>query len=552
MLCSTNSPGEPSCFGWAHVGWRDGGYEVDGDGWAEVEGGDEYVCARGHDGTLGCWGRGVDFSGPPPEGAYSDLAVTTETACAISDPDGQVVCWGGDWRDIVDAAPTDSGYVQIEVTDYNKEACALASDGSVVCWGWEDSTLIGQTPTGSGLSNLDCGQDYCCAVDGNGEAVCWGPSNYAPPAGSGYVAVTPTEGAVYALTADGSIVASGSSPHLNSMPLSSGWLQLEAAWNAVCGLHESGNIRCWQDPGAEGAFAMLNTQYIHVDVSQAVDQWWGYLCAVTQQGEIECTGTLPDPQPWVPGQHLPPTDGLYLQVAVGPNWGCALDYQGTIECWGQDAEGLPTRNVPTGSGYQLIAGDGSSACALDAVGGVVCWGTVLGTPPAGADHTFLAVNEGFACALDAARDLVCWGDDAIAFEPLPADGPYLDVSLNRTYSCARRTVTGTVDCWTDGEPEPCGEWGEWTEAPAEGGWERVVIWQASSGSAYSYPRAWAARGDGSTQEWGCLDAGKPTPRGLNGPPEHAASSERTAVSLDADGYLAGWGSAFYEMHWQMH
>jgi alpha-tubulin suppressor-like RCC1 family protein len=132
-----------------------------------------------------------------------------------------------------------------------------------------------------------------------------------------------------------------------------------------------------------------------------------------------------------------PCDGCAVAVAAGAGHSCAVDRDGAVWCWGDNADlelgsdggSSATPRVVTGvtGAVDVAAGDRYSCALLGDGGRVVCWGAddrgQLGTGQAGASAlpgdrvdgsgSWHALTAGTAhsCAIDDDDTAWCWGDN---------------------------------------------------------------------------------------------------------------------------------------------
>lgn len=149
--------------------------------------GHAYNCGIRSDGSLACWGsaRTDGVTDPPPDGAYTQLAVTNYFGCAVR-VDGELICWG--WG--TNAWSTDSHFTPqpdgafAQIAANGDWACGVRKEGTLACWGWLNGY---QPPPGSyvqvavGLTSQtgpDWGGTYFCALRTDGIVVCWGGNNH--------------------------------------------------------------------------------------------------------------------------------------------------------------------------------------------------------------------------------------------------------------------------------------------------------------------------------------------------------------------------------------
>ena len=60
-------------------------------------------------------------------------------------------------------------------------------------------------------------------------------------------------------------------------------------------------------------------------------------------------------------------------IEPGYDFACALDLDGGVHCWGQDASNQVS-DAPTNTGYTSLSADTRSACATRSTGALECWG----------------------------------------------------------------------------------------------------------------------------------------------------------------------------------
>lgn len=316
--------------------------------------------------------------------------------------------------------------------------CAVRTSGQVVCWGENSRGQLGNAPaptevdttdqrtpvaaTGVVAESVSAGFQHSCAVRANGTAVCWGLDedgqlgNGGPPRQSAASGPVDVQG-----LSDASAISVGS--------------------RHSCALRATGQVACWGD---------------------------------SNSGRLGNGVTSGDPQT------TPATiTGLTaVGVSVGAAHSCAVRNDGTVACWGSDADGqlgngaggetgAPT-TVGGVTGVVAVAAADRSTCALHRVGTVTCWGSlvpqeapILPTAVANlSDAVFIGGGTDHRCAVRKGGSVVCWGEgqlgqlgngqigaSALSATPV-ATGVTgaVAVSDGGTHSCAAR-ADNTIRCW---------------------------------------------------------------------------------------------------------
>jgi len=95
-----------------------------------------------------------------------------------------------------------------------------------------------------------------------------------------------------------------------------------------------------------------------------------------------------------------------VQIDAGGKFGCALDHQEEIACWGLDPLGNGILSPPTGPFTQITSGRWH-ACALATDQTITCWGENSDAPIG--MFTQVAAGEVHTCALTEVGSATCWG-----------------------------------------------------------------------------------------------------------------------------------------------
>ena len=249
----------------------------------------------------------------------------------------------------------------------NYVACAISNtDGALDCWGANTyPELLTDVPAGS-FTVSDGGDTYHCAVATDTGVDCWGDECVGctvmseTPAGTGYEYVAPCIVAACALKTDDSIECWGDSESFDAAP-SGSYLWMRGDEDTYCGVKLDGTLACWGFDYAEGVFTEpATTLYDKVDATA------NYACAITNADALECWGDTVT-------AGSPPA-GTYTQVAVNSDpAGCAVATDGTIDCWGSDACNI-VGEAPAGTDFVQIDCSSCICCATDTSGAITCWG----------------------------------------------------------------------------------------------------------------------------------------------------------------------------------
>ena len=288
------------------------------------------------------------------------------------------------------------------ITAGGDHTCAVLSDGSVQCWGDNSYGELGNGNTTNsslpvtvpGITNATAvtagGEDaspsgHSCAVLNSGMIQCWGDNNFGElgdgTAISGAITVPVTVVGITSAIA----VASGD-----------GDSNTCALLNGATGI----NVWCWGSNGdgqlGNGSSGYLTsssvpelvtgiTSAVAVAGSGIYQNLDNHICAVLGNGTVQCWGYNADGElgnGTTVNSSVPVTvPGITSAVAVaaGRINTCAVLSSGTVQCWGHKEDGTTTNSlvpVPV-SGITnaiAVAAGGSHACALLSGGSVQCWG----------------------------------------------------------------------------------------------------------------------------------------------------------------------------------
>jgi hypothetical protein len=198
-----------------------------------------------------------------------------------------------------------------------------------------DTSVDGTFPSVSAVrGRLAAGDDFTCALARSGRIVCWG------------------------------MVAAASTPSAD------GFVFIAAGARHACAIDRAGVIKCWNARG-------LGEQDVERDiptgrfreVAVGGDRQREYACAIDLGGSIRCwrSGLL-SPAADVT---TPPSEGQFDRIDLSSTHGCGLRIDATVRCWGPSS--LDATNAPKGPFLDMAVGPNFS-CALNTMGRPVCWG----------------------------------------------------------------------------------------------------------------------------------------------------------------------------------
>jgi hypothetical protein len=279
------------CDGDTDWGDRDCASRSASGGWEKVFGyGDVFCAIRSDDGPV-CWGchqQEHDGMCNPPEAAFTDLAIGTNSVCGIT-TDHTAECWGCEgWSEdyVVDRGQCDAPDGEfLDITTGYGFSCAIDMTGRVTCWGGDyfGSTL----PPEASFSYIDSSGTTPCGIRADGSLVCWGlGTDDVPESTESY-----------------SVISVGS---------------------AKCGVTTTGELACWgSDTCNFGWCDYPDGSFSDVAVES-------HFCALSSIGDATCWGT------GVHGETASITLG-FTDIAVGNNTTCGVLANGYLLCWGETA-----------------------------------------------------------------------------------------------------------------------------------------------------------------------------------------------------------------------
>ncbi len=432
----------------------------------QIDAGNHFNCATLTDGTLRCWGASTH--GQLGEGT---TAVVNPTPVAV---------------------PGLTGVLQVAAGAVH--TCALLSGGTARCWGNNTWGYLGDGTTNAstapvavvgltGARQLSANEGHTCAVLGDGTARCWG-DNRDGELGDGTLTPRSSPVAVSGLT-DARHVAAG---RLHT-----------------CATRANGAVHCWGQNSSmqlgDGTTLARRTPVAVVSLDESDPRGAGpvvagehHTCALRPDGTVRCWGAgawglLGDGVGFVSRIAPVTVVGLtgVVKLAAGAHHTCAVLSNGTVRCWGYNAEGqlgdgtsgsgaysaTPVAVAGITDAVDLVAGE-SHTCAVLSNGTARCWGKndfgQLGDGTTDDHPTPVAVvglanvrqidaGNHFNCATLTDGTLRCWGASThgqlgegttAVVNPTPVAVPgltgVLQVAAGAVHTCALLSG-GTARCW---------------------------------------------------------------------------------------------------------
>jgi len=367
-------------------------------------------------------------------------------------PDGRIACWG---HNTLEEAP-DGRFTDVKVgADF---ACALDVEGTIRCWGASDAPAI--LPPAGRFTQIDATFDAACGVRTDGSLACWG-AIAAPPAGTGWRYVAVGSAGACAIGAEGALTCWGGDGVRN--PPAGRFVKVAVGDTIHAAMDEEGKLVSW------GPERTPPPDVPVIDFAAGESQ----ICLIDRSGFGSCFGPL---QRSVPA-------GTWRQIRTVYSYGCGIDEEGVLDCWGPPPVSRPPING------QLV-GACPATCVLPTCGngtveaGETCdWGTGQDLTCAyGTRCTLCSENtcnyiqgiqkfcgdgdvepgwegcddgtgfvlrigrgEDFTCVIDAGDRVRCWGRNHHG-QSAPPFNAFFSLGVGQRHVCAT-DQENLVHCW---------------------------------------------------------------------------------------------------------
>lgn len=193
-------------------------------------------------------------------------------------------------------------------------------------------------------------------------------------------------------------------------------------------------IRCgWRDKDGDPSTPCVGIQQVAAGAA--------HTCALDEEGELRCWGEDADGKLDVPDSLAEVT-----QLVAGANHNCVVHSEGKVLCWGKDE---PSATALDGQGgVASIATHSDYGCAVLDDGDVVCKGTTESLPVEAEGLRSVLAAMVHVCALYEDGELSCWGFDGHDRTKVPEElDEVVDFAVGFHHTCAIHGSTRKVDCW---------------------------------------------------------------------------------------------------------
>lgn len=281
--------------------------------------------------------------------------------------------------------------------------CAVDTDGGIDCWG---SDQYGQLSVPAGkFAAISSGYFGSCGLRPLGDISCWGTYSdgatqpVAPAGPWSQVAFTGSSGCALSPSGVPQCFADGTPPTPST---GIDYTKLVGGGRTYCGLHATGALDCFGTfwSGAD------STPPVGTFIDASVGSYWG--CAIQLDHNLNCWGELVGGQPAPTGSFRQVT--MHTGIGLGGQYhSCAVHTNMTAECWGRNDNGQ--LDAPPGL-FMTTATTGFVSCGQRPSGRIECWGLALDGVPTGphAPCTIRGTNHDDILIGTSGEDVICGGD----------------------------------------------------------------------------------------------------------------------------------------------
>jgi hypothetical protein len=358
---------------------------------------EKFLCAKLANGLGRCFGN---VAIPKELGPIKDLAVGYNHICVITSDD-LTKCWG----EIEVPEGQEYDFVSL-ASSYSYNTCGLKANGHYSCWG---GLILHPPPEFASLKLRDIAGNgtYFCGIDIQDLAHCWGllsdggPENQIPTDLGPVKIISIGYYDACAITQSNQIRCWGNYHHKgfqNSMG-SGEFSELDVGSAATCAVEMSGNLKCW---GQRVQMPQPFTSIQKVSVGEAA-------CAVDSLGILKCFSVDSFGDRFVPPSHLPAA----VDFKMSSDYGCLLDQEGKLTCFGEPGMEGEFNPVPTDLGNVVQFSIGTwDACTVNDQNDLRCWVFEWNAwgyaEPIQEKVRSVVAGNGNGCAILMDQSLKCW------------------------------------------------------------------------------------------------------------------------------------------------
>lgn len=390
----------------------------------------------------------------------------TTPACGDGVVQGDEQCDDGDDDDddACTSSCTNGPEAVASIAAGDSHTCAVSTAGTVRCWGAPDYGRLGQpgyddyigddeppsdwdpVDAGPDIVAIAAGASHSCVLRSTGTVACWGYNNY------GQLGL----GHSMSVGDDESPAEAGDLPLTDVVDIALGD-------SHSCAIDGDGGLRCWGsnnsgqlgtgDTTSLGAYETIET-IAAIDLPGAVVEvaaGYEHTCARLEDGSLWCWGRnaegqlglgIPDPigDDEAPTSAGPvPLGGKAIDVATRYNHTCAVLEGGGVRCWGNNGDGQ------LGYGDTKNVGDRKTP---EEIGDVMLEDAAIA----------IETGDSFTCAVLGSGAVRCWGSaeglglpGSDYYEPLPqppshVGAPVRELASGASHQCAILD-SSAVRCW---------------------------------------------------------------------------------------------------------